>query len=414
MTDISHSLAQKMLNRDVDIFAADVEAKHQTLLEEIKGRRVLAIGAAGSIGSNTVKVLSQFEPSALHIVDQNENALAELVRQIRSLSTSFNVPDFRTLPLDYGSPALNYLLHSEKSYDIVLNFAAIKHVRSEKDPFSTLQMFDTNIIKQARLLKWLAGVNFKGRYFSVSTDKAANPSSMMGATKRLMEHVMLSQATTQGLSGPIVTARFANVLFSNGSLLESFINRFSRQEPIACPKNISRFFVSLKESGEICTLASMLLPDRHIGIPQLAPAKHLRLLTDILDEFLEFHGFTAAPYDTIESANMAFENELNQKRWPVLLTNPDTSGEKPYEEFIAKGETAREVGLTSMQGISYQPVDEDKLVDILNTLSSLTNLDNNDGAKALNSEKFKDLIATIEPEFAHSHIASSRNLDQRA
>lgn len=409
-------IARRILARDAGMFEVDLSRRAADISERVKNRRILAIGAAGSIGSNTVLVLSGFAPACIHVIDQNENALAELVRQIRSAAHPFAVEDFKTLPLDYGSTALRYFLASEKPYDLVLNFAAIKHVRSEKDPFSTLQMFDTNILKQARLLGWLADANFKGRYFSVSTDKAANPASMMGASKRIMEHIMFSDATTKGLTGPITAARFANVAFSNGSLLESFVNRMQRREPISCPRDISRFFVSLKESGQICCLAATLLDDRYICVPKLEPAKHLRLLTDILTEFLDAYGFEPEIHETVAAAHAALPSSTENGRWPVILTPPDTAGEKPYEEFVAAGETAEDVGLNSLNAIRYHPVNGKLITEMLEEVEALLRPTHPDAVigKALNKSTFKKLIAKIEPEFARSHVEREKNLDERA
>ena len=229
----------------------------------VTGKRILAVGAAGSIGSNTVHTLAQYSPKTLHVIDQNENALAELVRELRSTPEPFTIEDFRTLPLDYGSAATRMFMEAEKPYDRILNFAAIKHVRTEKDPFSILQMFDTNIVKQARFRDWIARTSPNADYFSVSTDKAATPVSFMGATKRIMEHVMFVWSEGPQIKGKITSARFANVAYSNGSLLQAFEKRLAQNHPLACPVGIERYFVSLQESGHICTLASIIPPHAH-------------------------------------------------------------------------------------------------------------------------------------------------------
>jgi len=394
--------------RKQSMFNADMSANKQALQNGIAGKRILAIGAAGSIGSSTVKVLSRYQPQALHIVDQNENALAELVRQFRSQSEPFDVDDFRTLPLDYGSPATLAFLQSEPAYDVILNFAAIKHVRSEKDPFSTLQMFDTNIIKQYRFLKWLDAIGFSGRYFSVSTDKAANPSSLMGATKRVMEHIMFDN---EARGYKVTTARFANVAFSNGSLLESFMKRLDLSQPIASPKDIKRYFVSLEESGEICTLAAILAPDGHIAIPRLDPKNHLVFLKDIAEKFIEANGYTPKAYCEEHEAKQSVATDKAVGAWPLLLTLGNTSGEKPYEEFIANNETAKEIGLEAMQAIAHVP-SKGSVSDMMKTIHDfLHKLEQN--ADALTTETLKTIIAQLEPDFLNTHVQSKLNLDQR-
>lgn len=396
--------------RDGSLFSADIAKRHDEIAALVSGKRVLAIGAAGSIGSATVAVLSDFDPAALHVIDQNENALAELVRQFRSRAEPFDIADFRTLPLDYGSPAMHAFLREQRAYDLILNFAAIKHVRSEKDPFSTLQMFDTNIIKQHRFMRWLDGIGFSGRYFSVSTDKAANPSSLMGATKRVMEHIMFDDEAGKR-PYTVTTARFANVAFSNGSLLESFTRRLGMGQPLAAPLDIRRYFVSLAESGQICTLAATLAPDRHIAIPRLDPEEHLVPLSDVAKGFLTDNGFEPAIYDDEIQARQSVEAEKNQGRWPLLLTPGNTAGEKAFEEFVADSETASEIGLGGMCGVSYVPTDGSvgKMMADLSDYVRALDVD----PLALTTDALKAFIAQLEPAFLDTHVQSKLNLDQR-
>lgn len=402
--------AQIATGRDGSLFSADIAARHDEIAALVSGKRVLAIGAAGSIGSATVSVLSDFEPVALHAIDQNENALAELVRQFRSRAEPFNVADFRTLPLDYGSPAMHAFLREQPTYDLILNFAAIKHVRSEKDPFSTLQMFDTNIIKQHRFMRWLDGIGFSGRYFSVSTDKAANPSSLMGATKRVMEHIMFDNEAGKR-PYTVTTARFANVAFSNGSLLESFTQRLVLNQPLAAPLNIRRYFVSLAESGQICTLAATLAPDRHIAIPRLDPEEHLVPLSDVAKGFLADNGFEAAIYEDETKARSSVDAEKVRGCWPLLLTTGNTAGEKAFEEFVADNETATEIGLDGMRGVPYVP-SHGSVGGMMTVLSDyVRSLDTH--PSALTTDALKALIAQLEPAFLETHVQSNLNLDQR-
>lgn len=404
--------AKVATGREQSLFAEDIADQDNLIRQAITGKRILAVGAAGSIGSNTVHVMARYAPEALHIVDQNENALAELVRQLRSSPDPLPIKDFQTLPLDYGAVATERLMAEHGPYDRVLNFAAIKHVRSEKDPFSVLQMLDTNIVKQARFRQWIAKHSPDADYFSVSTDKAANPVSFMGATKRVMEHVLFDQAREAGLNGKVTTARFANVAFSNGSLLQSFENRLVRGEPLACPKGITRYFVSLEESGQICTLASIIPGHGEIGIPRLDPEKCLVPLTDIVDAFVRESGFEPEYFDDERAACQAVGTLKNDGKWPVLLTPADTAGEKPYEEFVGQGETTREIGLKHMLAVPYAGIAGDAaLNDIVGELEDII-LGRYNGE--VTKDALKDRIGALEPAFLERHIESSKNLDQRA
>ncbi len=310
---------------------------------------------------------------------------------------------------------MRYLMRQERPYDIVLNFAAIKHVRSEKDSFSILQMLDTNIVKQARFRRWLAESSPEARYFSVSTDKAANPSSFMGATKRIMEHVLFDSAIAPGFRGEVTSARFANVAFSNGSLLQSFENRLARAEPLACPKEIRRYFVSLEESGHICTLAALLAPAGHIAIPRLDPREHLVPLQGIAEKFLEASGYAPRLYDDELAAKAELDDTRGAKRWPLIMTPADTGGEKPYEEFVANGEMVVEIGLGSMQAVPHRPSPTGNLADVIGRLERVVAGDGAGvDAAEIDKDRLKGVIGEIEPDFLATHRDSDRNLDQRA
>lgn len=404
-------LSATATGRSTSLFNEDISENHDALSAAVKGKRILAVGAAGSIGSNTVATLVKFAPHTLHVIDQNENAQAELVRQMRNSAEPMQVEDFQTLPLDYGSPATRLFMEQNKPYDLILNFAAIKHVRSEKDPFSILQMLDTNIIKQARFRDWIAATSPNADYFSVSTDKAANPVSFMGATKRIMEHVLFDGAREAGLTGRVTTARFANVAYSNGSLLQSFENRLARNEPLAAPKGIERYFVSLEESGQICTLASLLAPHAHVAIPRLDPKEHLVPLQSVAENFLSAH--------KLEPVHMSDEREactrvaeLRAKgQYPLLLTSANTAGEKPYEEFVGKGEKAVEINLKHMQAVPYIGIRSGNSVPHI--VGQLSEYVAGEKSEAMGKDEIKNLIAQLEPDFLQSHIESKLNLDQR-
>lgn len=259
-------------------------------------------------------------------------------------------------------------------------------------------------------MRWLANTGFAGRFFTVSTDKAANPSSMMGASKRAMEHVLFNSAVASSLSGIKTSARFANVAFSNGSLLQGFENRLSRLEPLAAPRDTRRYFVSLRESGELCVLAATLAPDRTIVIPRLDPEKHLVHLQSIAEGFLRYHGYEPAHYSDESQACAAARVEAERGHWPLLLTALDTSGEKPYEEFMTKHEQMREIGLPNLQAVEYLAVDQSAIEAMLRETEALMG---GTLAGGLSKEKLKAVIAMVEPDFLTTHKDAVANLDQR-
>ena len=401
-------LSQTATHRDASLFAADIKANDAAIREALSGRRVLAVGAAGSIGSETVKVMAGYAPAALHVVDQNENALAELVRQFRSRPGALKTDDFRTLPLDYGSAAMLRLMEQE-TYDRILNFAAIKHVRSEKDVFSVLQMLDTNIVKQDRFRDFIARTNPGADYFSVSTDKAANPVSFMGATKRIMEHVLFDGAREAGLTGKVTTARFANVAYSNGSLLQSFQNRLASGQALAAPDGIRRYFVSLEESGQICTLASIMPDHEQIAVPKLDPQEHLVTLQSVAESFLAAHDLKPKIFTDEDEAIRAVDACRARGEWPLLITPSNTAGEKPYEEFVGEGETYREIGLQAIGVVDYKAPNTASVSELVTDLAAVVA-----GESRADKDAVKAMIARVEPRFMDAHIDSKANLDQRA
>ena len=409
--DQETDLARIATDRNTSLFQPDMQQRVDEIRDAVAGARILVIGGAGSIGSATVRELVRFQPAALHVIDQNENELAELVRSLRSAPQTFPVEDFRTLPLDYGSIAAGAFLRAEAPYDLVLNFAAIKHVRSEKDSFSILQMFDTNIVKQARLLGWLKNLGFQGRYFSVSTDKAANPTSLMGASKRVMEHVMFDPGLVPGLACTITSARFANVAFSNGSLLQSFVNRMRLGQPLAAPEGTRRYFVSLQESGQLCTLAAVTGADRHILIPRLDPETALIEMQLVAERFCAAMGYRPVPYRDEEQARQAVARDRAARSWPLLLTGLDTSGEKPYEEFVADREHSAELGYRALMGVPYLALDDPDTMPRL--MAEMAALFARTATDPVDKDMLKGIIALAEPDFLDRHRDTGRNLDQR-
>jgi len=315
------------------------------------GSRVLVIGGAGSIGAATVDQIAHFEPRSLHVVDHNENSLAELVRSLRGASRGLSVSDFKAVPLDFGSPVMQRFLDAESPYDFVLNFAAIKHVRSEKDVPSLLQMLDTNLLKPARLIEWLEETGSTARYFSVSTDKAANPTNLMGASKRAMEQLLFAADGFVPRMESVTSARFANVAFSAGSLLESFLLRIEKRQPVAVPTATKRYFVSSAEAGEICLLAAASAPSEYLLVPRLNPDVDLVPLTEIARAVIEHFGFEPKEYTDEEAARSSVARDMESRRYPLLLTPLNTTGEKPLEEFVAEDESPEELGFVGLIGL---------------------------------------------------------------
>ncbi len=400
-TDLSYVAT----HRHASLFTADVERAAGQLSERLRGKRLLVIGGAGSIGASTLRELLKFRPAAVHVVDVGENPLAELTRDLRSQADIVLPPDLRFLPIDFGGPAMQRHLKDEPPYDHILHFAAHKHVRSEKDVPSLLQMLDTNVLKLDRFLRWLPLHGHEGaEIFAVSTDKAANPSSFMGASKRLMEHVLFASGPRGGLRR---STRFANVAFSNGSLPQAFLFRLAQRQPLAAPDGSRRFFVSLRESGEICLLAAAAVPAGHIAFPNLDPSTHLRPMIEIAEGVLAHHGLTPAYYEDETLAIRNVEADLAKGLYPLIVTPLDTGGEKPYEEFVGAGETSADIGLSELSGIPYTAFPAD-LPDVIEELTRLRD----DIARDVTKRDVAERLLRVVPGFRHAE--SDRNLDQRA
>jgi FlaA1/EpsC-like NDP-sugar epimerase len=400
-------LSSLITKRSISFFQDDFNAQYKTLKNLIKNSRILVIGGAGSIGSATVRILSEFGPAALHVVDHNENDLAELVRYLRNEIDSLSSTDFRTLPLDFGSSLMYRFLSESSAYDFVLNFAALKHVRSEKDVYSLLRMFDVNLVKTARYLGWLSTKQSAYKYFCVSTDKAANPVNLMGASKQLMEQLIFSNEILTNPSQTATSARFANVAFSKGSLLESFIIRLNSRQPIAVPRKTLRYFISPKESGQICVLAAFCAPNRHLLIPALESKNDLVDLEAVAAMVLHSYGLKPRVYEDEGLARSNVETDLEKKYYPVLLTPLDTSGEKPYEEFVGDGEKAVDVGMTSLLGIEHEPKPVSPVFSFIKHIEEIILHPEREITKRDIVDSVKRLIPNFE------HIETGKNLDER-
>ena len=319
--------------RPHSLFQKDLTTFHSELAKNINGKSVLVIGGAGTIGSNYIKALLKFSPAKLFVVDINENGLTELVRDLRS-SMDYNIPEnFKTYPMNFGDSVFKKMFIHEGGFDIVANFAAHKHVRSEKDVFSVEAMIDNNVIKAKTLLDLLLDFPPK-HFFCVSTDKAANPVNIMGASKKLMEQVILSY----GKQFKVTTARFANVAFSNGSLLQGFMERVNKNQPLSAPNDVKRYFVSPEESGQICLLACILGETGDIFFPKLREEDMLDFAS-IAVKFLNSLGLeTEVCASEEEAKHKALHLNAPSKKYPVYFFKSDTTGEKSFEEFYVASE----------------------------------------------------------------------------
>jgi len=353
--NINSFISNHITHRTKSLFAGDLMHNHDILNREIQGKSVLVIGGAGTIGSSYIKVLLRYEPARLIVVDISENGLTELTRDLRS-SFKLKVPDvYKTYPVNFGDPVFERILHSEGPFDIVANFAAHKHVRSEKDEYSITALLENNVIKAERLLNSLNSLTSSPphHFFCVSTDKAANPVNIMGASKKIMEEVIMAYSR----EFPITTARFANVAFSQGSLPDGFMQRMAKHQPLSAPSDVKRYFVSPEESGEICLLACILGQSGDIFFPRLEEPQMLTF-SQIAVDFLHELGYEPFVCKTEEQARAFFSDKLpvtsdshsshepafakagvtGNLSYPVYFFTSDTSGEKAYEEFFTQGE----------------------------------------------------------------------------
>lgn len=334
MFDLNRFISEKVTKRTNSMFINDIEANYLTLRSEIKDKKLCVIGGAGTIGSSFIKSMLRFEPKSVVVVDLNENGLAELVRDIRSTNGLYCPDEFRCYTLNYADPIFERIYLEEKGFDIVANFSAHKHVRSEKDKYSVQALLENNDIKAKRLMDLLIKYPPK-HFFCVSTDKAANPVNIMGASKRIMEDLVMAYNPYF----KVTTARFANVAFSNGSLPDGWIHRMQKKQPLAAPNDVKRYFVSPEESGQICMLACILGKKGEIFFPKLGEESMLTF-SKICDDFVQSEGYEKVECKDDESAKkIADEMSVESATYPVVYFKSDTTGEKAYEEFFVPGET---------------------------------------------------------------------------
>ena len=407
MFNLDKFIADSVTFRPTSMFEADIQANADTLTREIKGKKVCVIGGAGSIGSSFIKAVLRFEPKSVVVVDLNENGLAELVRDVRSTQGLYVPDEFRCYTLNFADPIFERIFREEQGFDIVANFSAHKHVRSEKDRYSVQALIENNDIKAKRLMDLLTVYPPK-HFFCVSTDKAANPVNIMGASKRIMEDLVMAY----NKYFKVTTARFANVAFSNGSLPDGWIHRLQKKQPLVAPSDVKRYFVSPQESGQICMLACILGNGGEVFFPKLGEDQMLTF-SAICDEFVKAEGFEkdlcttdAEAVQKAAALNLEHLNPLNTAKYPVRYFASDTTGEKAYEEFYVPGE---KIDMQRFQalGVVEQTTRHD-MAEVNGFFDKLESLfANPDFTKAQVVEAIKEFI----PNFEHEE--KGKNLDQK-
>lgn len=379
-----------LIGREKQLFADDIKAQEKELKNLVQTSSFLVIGGAGSIGQAVTKEIFKRNPKKLHVVDISENNMVELVRDIRS-SLGYIEGDFKTFALDIGSVEYDAFFEADGNYDYVLNLSALKHVRSEKDPFTLMRMIDVNVFNTEKSLKQSIEKGVK-KYFCVSTDKAANPVNMMGASKRIMEMYLMRRSIEIDIS----TARFANVAFSDGSLLHSFNQRIQKKQPIVAPNDVRRYFVTPQESGELCLMSCLLGENRDIFFPKLNENLHLISFADVAVKYLKQLDYEPYLCDNEEEARVLVKSLPKQNKWPCYFSGSDTTGEKDFEEFFTEKETLDLNRFDNLGIIKNELfVQEDKLNLFTKSINSMR------GQKKWNKEEVVDLFFTMIPDFGH-------------
>ena len=406
MFNLDKFISDSVTFRPSSMFEPDIKANAEKLTQEIKGKKVCVIGGAGSIGSSFIKAVLRFEPASVVVVDLNENGLAELVRDVRSTNGLYVPDEFRCYTLNFADPIFERIFREEKGFDIVANFSAHKHVRSEKDRYSVQALIENNDIKAKKLMDLLTVYPPK-HFFCVSTDKAANPVNIMGASKRIMEDLVMAY----NKYFKVTTARFANVAFSNGSLPDGWIHRLQKKQPLVAPSDVKRYFVSPEESGQICMLACILGNGGEVFFPKLGEDQMLTF-SAICDGFVKANGFEKDPCSSDKEAILKASTlnleplNLEPVKYPTVYFASDTTGEKAYEEFYVPGEKIdmqRFQALGVVEQTSRHEMDEvngffDKLEGIFAK---------EDFTKAQVVDAIKEFI----PNFEHEE--KGKNLDQK-
>ena len=380
----------RLIGRNQELFYDDIKNHETELTRIVRSSSFLVIGGAGSIGQAVTKEIFKRKPSKIHVVDISENNLVELVRDIRS-SFGYIDGDFQTFALDIGSLEYDAFIEKDGHYDYVLNLSALKHVRSEKDAFTLMRMVQVNIFNTDKTIKQAIKKGSK-KYFCVSTDKAANPVNMMGASKRIMEMFLMRRSSEIQIS----TARFANVAFSDGSLLHGFDKRIQKRQPIVAPNDIKRYFVVPKESGELCLMSCIFGENRDVFFPKLSEDLHLISFADIAVKYLNDIGFTAHLCENENEARDLVKTLPEQKKWPCLFTKSDTTGEKDFEEFFTKNEVLDMERFKNLGVIKNKlALDREKLFRFESAITAIRQ------KKYWSKEEIVELFFEMIPDFGH-------------
>tara|TARA_R110002110_G_scaffold61225_7_gene172139 strand:+ start:6854 stop:8044 length:1191 start_codon:yes stop_codon:yes gene_type:complete len=393
-------ILQLIGRRDRPLFEQDVKRHEAELSERVASSRFLVIGGAGSIGQAVAREIFKRNPKMLHVVDISENNMVELVRDIRSTLGYIN-GDFRTFALDCGSREYQALINASGGYDYIFNLSALKHVRSEKDPFTLMRLIEVNILNTLSTITQARNTGTR-KYFCVSTDKAANPVNMMGASKRIMEMFLMRES----LSLPISTARFANVAFSDGSLLHGFNQRFAKRQPISAPNDVRRYFVTPQESGELCLMSGLLGDNRDIFFPKLSEQLDLVRFSDIAVRYLHGLGFEPHECASEDEARDHAAELIARKQWPVYFFTSDTTGEKDFEEFYTDAETLDMQRFDAIGVIKNEPViDEARLEHFLQRITEIR------AGSTWDKPEIVELFNHMIPDFRHKE--TGKYLDGR-
>jgi FlaA1/EpsC-like NDP-sugar epimerase len=389
-----------LIGREKRLFDEDVEEHKKMLSEMVSSSSFLVLGGAGSIGSAVVKEIFKRNPKKLHVVDISENNLVELVRDIRS-SFGYIGGDFKTYALDIGSIEYDAFYEDDGHYDYVLNLSALKHVRSEKDPFTLMRMIDVNIFNTEKTAHQAAMKGSK-KYFCVSTDKAANPVNMMGASKRIMEMFLMRASNEIAIS----TARFANVAFSDGSLLHGFNQRLLKRQPLVAPCDVKRYFVTPDESGELCLMSCMLGENRDIFFPKLNESLHLITFSEIAEKYLLYRGYEPYRCESEEEARSLALTLPASGQWPCLFNGSDTTGEKDFEEFYTDQEVLDMDRFHNVGIIKNEPVFSlEKITAFEDEISEMKSL------KRWDKTQLVELFHSMIPGFGH--VETGKYLDSK-
>jgi FlaA1/EpsC-like NDP-sugar epimerase len=390
----------QLIGRDSPLFDTDISTHRDHLQQLVSESNFLVIGGAGSIGQAVTREIFKRGPKKLHVVDISENNMVELVRDIRS-TIGYAPGDFRTFAIDCGGSEFECLMAVEGPYDYVLNLSALKHVRSEKDPYTLLRLINVNVFNTIKSLQ-LAKAGSTRKYFCVSTDKAANPVNMMGASKRIMELFLMRESLMQNVS----TARFANVAFSDGSLLHGFNQRFNKHQPFSAPNDVKRYFVTPQESGELCLMSCLLGKNRDIFFPKLSEKLHLISFSEIAVRYLHKLGYVPFECATEDEARDNAESLIASKKWPCYFFKSDTTGEKGFEEFFTDKEDI-DMGRFDSIGVirNAAQFDSEQLDAFEEGIFRLRN------QASWSKEDIVKLFYQLLPEFAHKE--TGKHLDQR-